>query len=296
MVKFMSRCIHVVLSCAVALLPTVSNADERSYTETQDVVYGQTHGVALVMDIFVPRGEKNGHAIVDIASGAWSSDRGKIEDHRRGQVFELMCAKGFTVFAVRPGSISKFSAAEMLANVNTGIRWVKSHADDYKIAPDALGLMGASAGGHLACLTAVTASDATRVKATGAFFPPTDFLQYGDQERDAGSTARIREMTIRLAFPDGVEGLSEKQIQEGFIAISPARLVTPDAPPFLLIHGDADLSVPLQQSKVMLAALEKAKVPAQLIIKPGGGHPWPTIHEEVQVMADWFAKQLIPSE
>jgi S-formylglutathione hydrolase FrmB len=46
----------------------------------------------------------------------------------------------------------------------------------------------------------------------------------------------------------------------------------------------------------MLAALEKAKVPAQLIIKPGGGHPWPTIHEEVQVMADWFAKQLIPSE
>jgi dipeptidyl aminopeptidase/acylaminoacyl peptidase len=59
-----------------------------------------------------------------------------------------------------------------------------------------------------------------------------------------------------------------------------------------LIHGDADPLVPLQQSEAMLAALKQAGVPAELIVKPGGGHPWPTLHEEVQVMADWFDKQL----
>jgi S-formylglutathione hydrolase FrmB len=44
----------------------------------------------------------------------------------------------------------------------------------------------------------------------------------------------------------------------------------------------------------MVAALKQANVPVQLIVKPGGGHPWPTIHEEVQVLADWFDKQLLP--
>jgi dipeptidyl aminopeptidase/acylaminoacyl peptidase len=69
-------------------------------------------------------------------------------------------------------------------------------------------------------------------------------------------------------------------------------LVTDKAPPFLIIHGDADPVVPLDQSKKLLAALEAAGVPAELIIKEGGAHPWPTIHEEVQVMSDWFDKQL----
>jgi len=41
-----------------------------------------------------------------------------------------------------------------------------------------------------------------------------------------------------------------------------------------------------------LAALKKAEVPAELIVKPGGGHPWPTLHEEVAVIANWFEKQL----
>ena len=76
--------------------------------------------------------------------------------------------------------------------------------------------------------------------------------------------------------------------------ISPAHLVTRQAPPFLLIHGDADPVVPLQQSERMLAALKEAGVPAELIVKKGGGHPWFTIHEEVKVVADWFDKQLGP--
>jgi S-formylglutathione hydrolase FrmB len=42
----------------------------------------------------------------------------------------------------------------------------------------------------------------------------------------------------------------------------------------------------------MRAALQAAGVPAELIVKPGGGHPWPTIREEVQVLAGWFDRQL----
>ena len=45
-------------------------------------------GLALVLDVFIPTGPKNGLAIIDVVSGAWHSDRGKIEEHRRAKFFD----------------------------------------------------------------------------------------------------------------------------------------------------------------------------------------------------------------
>ena len=58
----------------------VVSASNPHYNELEDVVYHQAHGVALVADIFTPKKNLNGHAVVVIASGGWSSDRGKIRD------------------------------------------------------------------------------------------------------------------------------------------------------------------------------------------------------------------------
>jgi acetyl esterase/lipase len=207
------------------------------------------------------------------------------------------------VFAIRPGSVTKFTGLEMLANLNEGIRWVKDHADTYKVDPNRLGLMGASAGGHLACLAAVTATTGkaadnaqsrrgTDVKAVAVLFPPTDFLDFGGKPTDVRSNNGMGELIRGLAFPRGISNESESEIADKLKQISPARLVTPKTPPFLLIHGDADPVVPLQQSERMLAALKQAGVSAKLIVKHGGGHPWLTLHEEVQVLADWFDSQL----
>lgn len=267
-------------------------AQEAPYIQHENIVYGEQHGIGLLMDVFVPTGEKNGLGIVDVISGAWHSDRGKIGDHKRAQTFDILCGKGYTVFAVRPGSVTKFSAGEMLANLNLGIRWVKDHSKEYEIDPNRLGLMGASAGGHLACLAAVTASKDSRVKAVAVFFPPTDFLNYDGKPVDARGAGGFGPLLRRLAFADGIGDSTDAEVEAAVTQISPARLVTSDAPPFLLIHGDADPVVPLQQSERMLAALKQAGVPAELIVKEGGGHPWLTLHEEVQVLADWFDKQL----
>jgi dipeptidyl aminopeptidase/acylaminoacyl peptidase len=166
--------------------------------------------------------------------------------------------------------------------------------------------MGASAGGHLACLAAVTAQDGktdvsngaevtgTRVKAVAVFFPITDFLNYNGNAFDVRANSDMAKLVRGLAFPQGVADATDSEINQTLRGISPARLVTPQSPPFLLIHGDADPAVPLQQSEMMVAALKQANVPAELIVKHGGGHPWPTIHEEVKLLADWFDKQLLP--
>ncbi len=100
-------------------------------------------------------------------------------------------------------------------------------------------------------------------------------------------------MVHALAFSDRGKERSSEEITQAVKAISPARLITATAPPFLLIHGDADQLVPLQQSQTMLAALKAKGVPAELIVKQGGGHPWPTLPEEVAVLADWFVAQLV---
>jgi len=275
------------------MLGTPAVAQDTPYTQHENLVYGEVHGIGLVMDVFVPKGDKNGRAVIDVISGAWHSDRGKIRDHARGQTFQILCRKGYTVFAIRPGSVSKFSVAEMQSNLNQGILWVKQHATDHGIDPTKLGMMGASAGGHLASLAAVTADENTNVQAVAVFFPPTDFLNYGTRQADPNADGPLGQLVRRLAFPDGVTNKSEEQIKQQLTKISPAHLVTSKAPPFLLIHGDADPVVPLQQSEVMVAALKAQSIPVELIIKKGGGHAWLTLHEEVQLLADWFDKQLI---
>ncbi|MEZ6099226.1 MAG: alpha/beta hydrolase [Pirellulaceae bacterium] len=286
-------------------LAGIANAAELSYEQRKDVVYGEADGLGLVMDIFTPRGQANGLGVVDVVSGAWHSNRGKIRDHTLAQVYQILCEKGFTVFAIRPGSITKYSAPEMIAHLNEGIRWVKGNAKEYAVDPNRLGMIGASAGGHLACLAAVTTAEDvhsgksgdgdesnTRVKAVAVLFPPTDFLDYGGKRIDAKADDDLGRILKRLAFPMGLNGETDEQVEQNVVAISPARLVTPSAPPFLFIHGDADPLVPLQQSETMIAALKEAGVSAELIVKPGGGHPWLTLPIEVKKLADWLESKL----
>lgn len=295
----------ILLFALISLSAETGTASDSSFVQHENLVYGESDGVGLLMDVFTPVGKGNGLGIVDVISGAWHSDRGKIRDHARAQTFQILCGKGYTVFAIRPGSITKFSAPEMLAHLNEGIRWVKGHAASYGIDPERLGLMGASAGGHLACLAAVTADTPskgetddtqkladTRVKAVAVFFPPTDFLDFGGKAVDVRADDGMGKLVRKLAFSQGLSNETDAEVTQAITQISPARLVTSQAPPFLLIHGDADPVVPLQQSERMVDALKKAGVSAELIVKPGGGHPWLTLPEEVQVLADWFDKQL----
>jgi acetyl esterase/lipase len=285
-------CLCLLLSSAETLRA------QPSFEQTQDVIYAEVHGTGLLMDIFQPKENANGLAIVDVASGAWYSDRGKIRDHMLAQMFQIYCARGYVVFAPRPGSKTRYTAMDMDQNVKTAIRYVKQNAPRYKIDPDRIGLTGASAGGHLATLAALTPANGnpeaqsplerrdTTVRAAAVFFPPTDFLEWKE--------GQIIDPKILgpLLFVGGAAGRSDEEIRAAARAASPLYQVTQTTVPFLLIHGDADELVPLSQSQKLVDAINKAGGAAELIIKEGGAHPWPTIFVEVAVMADWFDKQL----
>ena len=272
--------------------------------QREDVVYGDIHGIGLLLDIFTPIGEKNGLAIVDVASGNYFSDRGKVRQHRSFGVYDEFCAKGYTVFAVRPGSMTKFAIPEMADHVKMAIRWVRLNHEKFGLNTDKIGIVGASAGGHLASLVALTPDDGSptspdplfrqscRTQAAVAFFPPADFLAWGDINVDTKKNPGVPLMFKNIIFAGPAAPRSPERLQQQLIKISPAHQVTTTSPPFLLIHGDADPIVPLQQSKVFYERLKEKGVDAELIIKPGGEHPWPTLQEEVKIAVNWMDGKL----
>ncbi len=279
------------------LFPTLHAwSDDLPYQQRQDLVYGDVHGTGLLMDVFTPTGAKNGIGIIDVASGSWHSDRGKIRDHKLARMYDIFCGKGYTVFAIRPGSRTKYTVNEMIANVNTGIRYVKAHAEEYGIEAERLGITGASAGAHLASLAVVRAQDAnpdakdelrrlsTHVAAVAIFFPPTNFIEWGEGKPDF-------KLIGDVLFPGGIDGHSEDEIEAQARAISPALNIKGKTPPFIIWHGDADPLVPLQQSEFFVEQLKAAGTDVELHVKAGGGHPWMTIPEEVEHISQWFDRQ-----
>ena len=70
------------------------------------------------------------------------------------------------------------------------------------------------------------------------------------------------------------------------------RHVSGDTPPTLIIHGDADKLVPIQQAKVMVEHLKAAGVPTELVVKKGAGHGWGGMDKDMGTILDWFDKYL----
>jgi dipeptidyl aminopeptidase/acylaminoacyl peptidase len=128
----------------------------------------------------------------------------------------------------------------------------------------------------------------SRVQAVVAFFPPTDFLHYGGQAGPAlnlGLTNWFRSIGLGVVPPQ----TSEKELGR---ALSPRYDVTRSAAPTLLIHGDLDPIVPLQQSEVFLEAMRAAGAPCQLRIKRGAGHGWADMGSDLHAAMEWFGRYL----
>jgi acetyl esterase/lipase len=275
-----------------------------NYTQHCNLVYAESDGIGLVMDVFQPEGTANGHAIVDVVSGAWRSDRARLNEHIGLGAIDAFCAAGFTVFAIAPGSATLFTAQQMVQHVHAAIRHVRDHAEPWEIAPDGMGLCGVSAGGHLAALAALQPQPGepgarqswykhdTNVDATCLFFPPTDLLDYGGDRFDF---ARKGEFAVpRLLFADGIAGHSDLSIEEAARSISPVHLIQGTHPPFLISHATEDNVVPFSQSERFVEALQAGGVSAELMTHHGPGHPWPTIAKECTRMATWFCERLLP--
>ena len=139
------------------------------------------------------------------------------------------------------------------------------------------------------------------MQAVACFFPPTDFLNYGKPGEEM-IHATDHDPPFRPAFDlprarqgdqrSGSRSPTRRRLREIARQISPIYHVTPDDPPTLIIHGDADKLVPIQQSETIVEKLKEAGVEAKLVVKPGAGHGWLDIGRDMNQFADWFDRHM----
>lgn len=286
-------------------------AEQPAYSHQKDVIYGRKFGTALTLDVFNPEKSSNGAAVIFVVSAGWRSDSryvfakaqpGKLYP----QVRELL-NRGYTVFAVVHGSQPKYTIPEIIDDLNRAVRFIRYNAHEYNIDPGCIGIWGASSGGYLALMQGMAGDlrirnskdpiDQTsdRVQAIVAYFPVTDFLNFGKIgiETSGGPYAAALDFQ---EFDDRshsfVRITDEYRVREIKRQISPVNHVSPDDPPTLIFHGDADKLVPLQQSDLMTSRLMEAKVDSRLVVKHGKGHGWEPTSDELKEFGDWFDKYL----
>ena len=293
----MKKPLHLLaLLSLLLLIPPSFGQTEVEFKRTEDVLYGRKFGVALTLDVIQPVKANNGHAVIFMVSGGWFSSHGGVNP----KYYAPFLARGYTVFAVVHGSQPKFTIPEITQDIHRAVRFIRHNAAKWGVNPDRFGITGGSAGGHLSTTMGTQGRpgkpdakdpidrESSAVQAVACFYPPTDFLNYGTAGEDAVGVGILK--NYKPAFgpasdtPEGRQKLGKE--------ISPIYFITAQMPPTLIIHGDADKLVPMQQAESFVKRATEAGAKAKLIVKPNAGHGWKDREPDLNAMADWFDEHL----
>ncbi len=278
----------------------------------EELIYGRKDGIALTMLHLKPKGNNNGKSVIWVMAGNWISSYQQAE--RSVRPSSMYLDKGFTVFLVILGSQPRYAIPDEIEDVKRAVRYIRYNAEKFKIDPNKFGIHGGSAGGHLSLAVAMAddkinadAADpidrmSSRVQAAAVLYPPTDVLNWGvtggnmlnlgDLLKGAGVYGafdfRLWNNKTRT-FDFVTDSSARNKIGR---EISPIYAITSDDPPVFIIHGDADKTVPIQQSKTFISKMEEAGVANKFIIKKGGDHNPNDMMPELKEFVDWFDKNL----
>jgi acetyl esterase/lipase len=267
------------LALALILCYGANGAEVRS-----DIQYAEVDGESLKLDVSVPEGDGPFPVAILVHGGGWCS--GDKANLHVPPTTPLTNAK-FTWFSIDYRLAPAHRWPACIDDVRQAIRWVKAHAAEYKGDPQRIALIGYSAGGHLATFAAVTANDDTRVEAIVGLAAPTDLE--ADCERRGEVSPALQNLFDRGPTIDD-------EARAILRDTSPINHLHAGLPPFLLIHGTEDQSVPYMQSVHLKSRLEELGVPCELVTIEGATHDigqWKSLAPDYQQkMVDWLSETL----
>lgn len=223
----------------------------------------------LKMDIIYPEDKtKKYPCIVWICGGAWQ----RLDRSAHLAYLTELARNGFVVASVEYRTTNEGPFPIQLTDVKAGIRYLKALSDRYNIDPERFGVMGESAGGYLTAMAAMAEDKAfdvgafteysSKVQAACPWYPPTDVTGFS-YPSPVESAAAAESMLL---------GKNVMLNKEEALKICPVSFVTKDAPPFLIIHGDNDHTVPFSQGEILHDKLEEAGVDVKLLVLEGADH------------------------
>lgn len=273
----------VILALAIFLLPSIGRAEVRN-----DVEYGRAGGEVLTLDASVPEGEGPFPAVVIVHGGGWRGGDKQFAGVK--PLFEPVSEAGFAWFSINYRLAPKYHYPAPVEDVENAIRWVKEHAAEYKVDTRRIALTGESAGAHLVAMVAVRAKPGTQVSAVVPFYGPFDLEEL--------ARARTQEHASRTVL--GLVGASQAD-DEAYRLLreaSPINFVREGLPPFLLIHGTADKTVPFEQSVKLRDKIKSVGGVCELFPVEGAEHGiggWerrPELQTYKQKMIEWLKATL----
>ena len=265
------------------MVPTAQARAER------DVVYSSPNGQDQKLDLFFPRaGEQPYPLVIYIHGGGWRNGS-KTTGGWYGDVTDDLLNRGYAVASIdyRLTPAAKWPA--YIHDCKAAVRFLRANASKYNLDPNRVGTWGTSAGGHLVALLGTTDASAklegdggnpeqsSRVQAVVDFFGPSDLTKM---------------------FRGGDRGQETFGDAEALKQASPIEYVSKDDPPFLIIQGDKDPLVPVEQSRMLHEKLKAAGVESTLVVVKDGVHGLtaagltPSKSETVKMVGDFFDKHL----
>lgn len=259
--------------------------------DVSDITYCTVGGVALKMDLYVPENAAPPYpTLIYVHGGSFTSG-----DKRKGSgILDIpaMTERGYAVAAINYRLMPEHPFPAEVIDAKCAVRFLRAQAEEYELLTEKIGIWGGSAGGHLSAMVGLTNGDLafesgehlefpSQVDAVVEMFGPTDLTQ---------PMGWLQRWLLRRAF--GTDSSTDARLIEA----SPVQYVTSDVPPFLILHGEQDTAVPMEQAQVLHQKLLDANVETTLVIvenadhnfKPVGGVISPTRAEISDIMGDFF--------
>jgi acetyl esterase/lipase len=263
----------------------------------RDVAYCTPEGISQNLDLFFPLDQKKpAPAVLYVHGGAWREC-----DKDSDFFFPLMKGLqnlGFLVAAVNYRLAPRHAFPAQIIDTRCAVRFLRKNAAILNIIPDKIGAVGDSAGGHLVSLMGL--ADEKAGWDTGECLEVSSQLQavvdlYGisDVSKIFGHDgSEIRMQVFQVGDDDNDPRLK---------AASPLTHITNSAPPFLIIHGDRDSVVPMEQSEWLFKALKSAGNSVEFLQVNNGDHQFfqvgpnpvsPSVPEIFDTITEFFSKHL----
>ena len=238
-----------------------------SVVETKDIEYGNVNGRPLLLDLYQPR-DREGPlpGIVLIHGGGWSG--GNRSDYKYYCVrFPQM---GYVVATVSYRLVGEAPFPACIEDVKCAVRWMRAHAEQYGINPDAIAAIGGSAGGHLSMMLGYS-PDVPELEGTGGHEDYSSAVQavvnlYGPTDL---TPEEFHEHPTLVAF---FGGKTFAEAPDQYRLASPLTHLRKGAPPTLVIQGTDDDIVPVAQADLLVERLRELGVEHEYLRMHGYPH------------------------
>lgn len=259
----------------------------------RDIPYAKYGEREVVLNVFLPLKPQGPlPVLLVIAGGGWrrgSNESTPVRYTKRGFAMVGICYRG-SGEVIAPGNIHDCKAA---------VRWIRAHAKTYGFDPDRIGAMGSSAGGHLVGLLA-TSSGVPELEGEGGNPGFSSEIQAAcdvcgpcDLTRITLPNYKERYASLYQVTSEYLGGPVEERLDLARL-VSPLTYVSKNTPPIMLIHGDVDDVVPLDESLVFYDALKKAGCSVGLKVLPGISHGNINWDEEDETIQSFFERIFMP--